>query len=110
MGAARNEDTQAHEDARSVITESSIASHQTSMTIRRVSLSNPEERTTDELSKQVLSEMEKQIQERENAESREKTKALSMVRKVFEDTKQALDVAFSAGVLVSKTPADLGKD
>ena len=26
-----------------------------------------------------------------------------MVRKVFEDTKQALDVAFSAGVLVSKT-------
>ena len=73
------------------------------MTIRRARVSNPEERTTDELSKQVLSEMEKQIQERENAEQREKTKALSMVRKVFEDTKQALDVAFSAGVLASKT-------
>ena len=47
--------------------------------------------------------MEKHIQDRENVEQREKTKALSMVRKVFEDTKQALDVAFSAGVIASKT-------
>ena len=103
MGAARNEDTQANEDAQSGITESSLASHQTSMTIRRARVSNPEERTTDELSKQILSEMEKQIQKRKNAEPREKNKALYIVRKVFEDTEQALDVAFLVRVFASKT-------
>ena len=61
MGAARNEDTQANEDAQSGITKSSLASHQTSMTVRRARISNPKEKTTDELSKQVLSEMEKHI-------------------------------------------------
>ena len=109
MDVARNEDTQSfaqvQEDGRSVVTESSITSHQTSMTIRRARVSNPEERTTDELSKQILSEMEKQIQERKNAEPREKNKALYIVRKVFEDTEQALDVAFAVRVFASKTEA-----
>ena len=44
-------------------------------------------------SKQILSEMEKQIQEREDVEPREKDKAISIVRKVFEDTEKALDRA-----------------
>ena len=79
-----------------------MASYLMSMTLRRARLSNPEERIADELSKQILCEMEKQIQEREDVEPREKDKAISIVRKVFEDTEKALDVAFSAGVLVSK--------
>ena len=72
------------------------------MTLRRTRVSNPKERIADELSKQILSEMEKQIQEREDVEPREKDKAISIVRKVFEDTEKALDVAFSAEVLISK--------
>ena len=51
MGAARNEDTKANEDAQSGITESNLASHQTSMTVRNARISNPEEKITDELSK-----------------------------------------------------------
>ena len=71
-GVVRNEDpqifAQVQEDALSIITESSMASYQTSMALRRARVSNPEERIADELSKQILSEMEKQIQEREDVE------------------------------------------
>ena len=66
-------------------------------------MSNPEERTTDELSKHILKEMEKPIRDKKNAEQKDKAKALTMIKKVFVDTKQALDVAYSAGVLASKT-------
>ena len=63
MGAARNMDTYANEDAHSDITEASLASHQTSMTVRNARMSNPEEKTTDELSKHILSRMEAVIQD-----------------------------------------------
>ena len=56
----------------------------------------------NELSKQILNEMEKQIQEKEDVEPREKEKAISIVRKVFEGAEKAMDLAFSAGVLASK--------
>ena len=72
MGIARNEDTQVQEDTRSVVTESSMASHQTSMTLRRARVSNPKERIANELSKQILSNMEKLIQEREAVEPSER--------------------------------------
>ena len=60
------------------------------MTVRNARISNPEEKTADELSKQVLSDtdMEKHIQNRENVEQKYKTKALSMIKKVFEDTSE----------------------
>ena len=47
--------------------------------------------------------LEKHIQDKENAEQKDKARALAMVKKVFVDTKQALDVAYSAGVLASRT-------
>ena len=64
------------------------------MTLRRARVSNPEERIANELSKQIISNMEKLIQERETVEPSEKDKAMSIVRKVIEDTEKALDVAF----------------
>ena len=103
MGAARNMDIYANEDAHSDITEVSLASHQTSMTVRNARMSNPEEKTTDELSKYILREMEKLIRDKKNAEQKDKAKVLTMIKKVFVATKQALDVAYSAGVLASKT-------
>ena len=92
---------QAQEDAMLDVLLSSKAYCQTNMTLRRARVFNPEERIADELSKQILSEMEKQIQEREDVEPREKDKAISIVRQVFEDTEKALDLAVSAGVLAS---------
>ena len=46
--------------------------------------------------------MEKLIQERGDVEPSEKDKAKSEVRKVFAETEQTLDAAFSAGLLASK--------
>ena len=71
-GLIRDEDphmfTQVHganqEDARSVITTSSMGSYQTSITLRRARVAKPEEKMAHELSKQVINEMKKQIQER----------------------------------------------
>ena len=60
-----------------------MESFQTSITLRKARLSNPEEIMANELSKQIASEMEKQIQEREDVESEEKEKAISMVREIF---------------------------
>ena len=61
MGAARNMDIYANEDALSDITEVSIASHQTSMTLRNARMSILDEKTTDEQSKQILREVEEAI-------------------------------------------------
>ena len=74
MGTARNEVTPANEDAHSDITEASLASHQTSMTVRNARMSNPEEKTTDELSKHILSEVEELIRDKDNAEQKDKAK------------------------------------
>ena len=71
------------------------------MTLRRARVSNFEESMTNEFSEQILSELKKRIKKRGNVGPREKDKAL-IVMKVFEDIKNALDVAFSVGVLVSK--------
>ena len=87
MGAARNMDTYPNEDAQSDVTEVSIASHQTSMTVRNARMSNPEEKTTDELSKHVLGKMEKVIRNKDNVEQKDKARALSTIKKVFADTK-----------------------
>ena len=83
MGAARNMDTYANEDAHSDITEASLASHQTSMTVRNARMSNPEEKTTDELSKHILRKMEELIRDKENAEQKDEARALAMIKKVF---------------------------
>ena len=66
-GVVRNEDPQIfaqvheanQEDALSIITDSSMGSYQTSITLRRARVSNPEERMADESSEQILSEMKK---------------------------------------------------
>ena len=57
-------------------------------------MSNPEEKTTDELSKYILSRMEEVIQDKDNAEQKDKARALAMVKKVFVYTKQALDLDY----------------
>ena len=67
MGAARNMDTYPNEDMQSDVTEVSLAFHQTSMTVRNARISNPEEKTTDELSKHILSKMEEVIRDKDNA-------------------------------------------
>ena len=72
------------------------------MTLRRARVSNPEERIANELSKQIISNMEKLIQERETVEPNKKDNAKPQVKKVFEETEKTLDAAFSAGVLASK--------
>ena len=90
--------TQVHganqEDARSTITSFSMGSFQTSFTLRRARVAKPEEKMADELLKQVINEMEKQIQEKEDEEPRDKNKAISIVRKVFEEAEQTLDFRF----------------
>ena len=47
--------------------------------------------------------MEEVIRNKDNAEQKDKARALAMIKKVFVDTKPALDVAYSAGVLASRT-------
>ena len=72
------------------------------MTLGKARVSNPEEIMANELSKQIISEMEKQMQEREDMEPGEMEKAISMVREVFKEAEQALDLAIVAGVLESR--------
>ena len=69
MGAAGNIDTYPNEDAQSDITEVSVASHQTSMTVRNQRMSNPEEKQTDELSKEVLGNLEEVILKKLNVKN-----------------------------------------
>ena len=97
-------DTYPNEDALSDITEASIASHQTSMTVRKKRMSDPEDKLVDETTEQILGKLEEVVQKKVNVEQEEKTRALSKIREVFADTKQALDIAYSAGILTSKTP------
>ena len=47
--------------------------------------------------------MEEVVQKKVNVEQEEKTRAVSKIREVFADTKQALDMAYSAGILASRT-------
>ena len=49
-----------------------MGSYQKSITLRKARVSNPEEIMANELSKQIASEMEKQIQEREDVEPGER--------------------------------------
>ena len=93
---------QAQEDAILDVLLSSKAYCQTNMTLRRARVSNPKESMKDEYYEQILSEMKKQIQKRGNVGPREKDKALSIVMKVFEDIKNALDLAFSSKGRVSQ--------
>ena len=79
-----------------------MGSYQTSITLRKARVSNPEEIMANEHSKQIASEMEKQIQEREDVESGEKKKEISMVRDMFQEAERALYLAVSEGVLTSK--------
>ena len=79
-----------------------MESYQTSRTLRKARVSNPEEIMANELSKQIPSEMGKQIKKREGVESGEKEKAMSLVREIFQEAERALDLVFSAGVLTSK--------
>ena len=65
-------------------------------------MSIPDERTTDVQSKQILEEVEEAIQNKEDANQKDKDKALSLVTKVFSNAKQALDLAYLAGALASK--------
>ena len=83
-------------------TSSSMGSFQTSITLRKARVINHEEIMTNELSKQIISKMEKQMQKREDMELGEMEKAISMVREVFKEAERALDLAFAAGVLASK--------
>ena len=94
-------DRYANEDAQSDITEASVASHQTSMTLRNARMNIQGDRTTDALTKQILGEVEEAIPNRDDAEQEDKTTALTMVNKIFTYAKYALDIAYSAGVLAS---------
>ena len=76
-----------------------MESYQTSRTLRKARVSNPDEIMANELSKQIPSEMGKQIKKREGVESGEKEKAMSLVREIFQEAELALDLVFSAGVL-----------
>ena len=77
MGAARNMDTHANEDALSDISEESVASHQTSMTVRDKRMSNPEDKLADETTEQILGKLEEVVQKKVNVEQEEKTRAVS---------------------------------
>ena len=79
-----------------------MGSFQTSITLRKARVINHEETMNNELSKQIISNMEKQMQEREDMEPGEMEKAISMVREVFKEAERALDLTFAAGVLASK--------
>ena len=92
----------ANEDALSCITEVSATSYQTSMTLRNARISIPDKRTTDVQSKQILGEVEEAIRNKEDANQKDKTMALSLVTKVFSNAMQALDLAYLAGALASK--------
>ena len=54
--------------------------------------------------------MEKHIRDKENAAQKDKARVLTMIKKEFVDTKQALDVAYSAGVLASRTQSHAQED
>ena len=58
MRNARNMNTHPDEDALSDISEASGDCHQTSMTVRNIRMSDPEDKLADENTEQVLSRLE----------------------------------------------------
>ena len=85
------------------ISEVSEDCPQTSKTVRNIRTSNPEDVLRDEKAEQVLGMLEEVIRSKANMKQDEKTKAVSKLREVFADTQHALDMAFSAGTLATKT-------
>ena len=95
MRTARNMDTHPDEDALSDISEASKDCHQTSMTVRNIWMSDPEDKLADENTEQVLSKLEEAVQKKTNVKQEEKIRAVSKLREVFTDTQQALDIVYS---------------
>ena len=66
MRNARNMNTHLDEDALSDTSEASKDCHQTSMTVRNMRISDPEDKLADEIIEQVLSRLEEVVQKKTN--------------------------------------------
>ena len=102
--------THLDKDALSDISEVSEDCPQIVMTVRSIRTSNSEDMLSDENAEQVLWILEDVIQKKANVKQDEKTKAVSKLREVFNDTQHALDMAFSAGILATQTARFARKD
>ena len=110
MRNARNMNTHLDDDALSDISEAREDYHQTSMTVRNMRISDPVDKLADEVTEQILNKLGEPIQKKTKESQEEKTKALSRLREIFIDTQQALDVAYTAGILATQTSGHARED
>ena len=90
-----------NDDASSDMSEISEDEPQASATVRKLRTSHPDDRLTDEKAEQDLRTMKGVIQGKTDEKRDGKAKAVSRLQEVITDAQYALDLAFSAGTLVT---------